>query len=37
MSVSADVFAHQADRTIQAIFEYAARIGREQQLDELVG
>jgi sigma-B regulation protein RsbU (phosphoserine phosphatase) len=25
-----------ADRTIQAIFAYAARIGREQQIDELV-
>jgi sigma-B regulation protein RsbU (phosphoserine phosphatase) len=36
MSFSADVFVHQTDRTIQAIFDYAARIGREQQLDELV-
>ena len=29
MSFSADVFVHQTDRTIQAIFDYAARIGRE--------
>ncbi|MGA2216814.1 MAG: PP2C family protein-serine/threonine phosphatase [Terracidiphilus sp.] len=36
MTSEAAVMNRQADRTIRAIFEHAARIGREQEIDELV-
>ena len=36
MSSDADVVNSQAKRTIRAIFEHAARISREQQIEELV-
>ena len=36
MSSDADVVNSQAERTIRAIFEHAARISREQKIEELV-
>jgi GAF domain-containing protein len=36
MSSDTDVENSQANRTIRAIFEHAARISREQQIEELV-
>jgi sigma-B regulation protein RsbU (phosphoserine phosphatase) len=36
MSSDAEVVSSQAERTIRAIFEHAARISREQQIEELV-
>jgi len=36
MSYDAEVVSSKAERTIRAIFEHAARISREQQIEELV-